>query len=251
MTSSSTPTPAAATRSAEVRSNDWEGRFQIPTFVAALLVIPTLVIEESGIQGAWRVIAAVLDGLIWGVFLAQVVVLLIVTPDRRKWILRHPLEVCIVLLTPPFLPASLQSARILRLLRVFRIAITARSLRRYLSFDGLRIATVLAIFGILGAGAIFADFEHISPWDGVWWAIGTVTTMGSEIYPHTTEGRIVAIVILVLGVGYVAVLTGALTQFFVRAMHAEVDEGADLGTRIDALSREIASLRDDIRRLSA
>ncbi len=177
--------------------------------------------------------------------------MLVVTRDRVGWVRHHPLELCIVVLTPPFLPATLQSARILRLLRVMRVAITARSLRRYLSFEGLKIATVVALFGILGAGAVFADFEHISAWDGVWWAIGTVTTMGSEIYPHTTEGRIVAILILVLGVGYVAVLTGALTQFFVRAMAAESEGTDDVGKRIDALTTAVDLLRDEIRALSS
>jgi voltage-gated potassium channel len=239
----SVPTPDA-------RSELWDERFRRPTFVAALLVIPTLVIEESGIPGTWRVVAALLNWLIWGVFLAQVVVMLVVTRDRAHWLRHHPLELCIVLLTPPLLPASLQSARILRLLRVFRVVITARSLRQhYFSLNGLKIATVVALFGILGAGAVFADFEHLSAWDGIWWAIGTVTTMGSEIYPHTTEGRIVAIVILVLGVGYVAVLTGALTQFILRVMSAEVESTDDVSKRIDGLRDEIALLRDDIRAL--
>jgi voltage-gated potassium channel len=233
----------------DARSERWDERFRRPTFVAALLVIPTLFIEESGIPGAWRLVAALLNWLIWGTFLAQVVVMLVVSRDRPHWIRHHPLELCIVLLTPPFLPASLQSARILRLLRVFRVVLTARSVRHYFSFTGLKIATVVALFGILGAGAIFADFEHLSAWDGVWWAIGTVTTLGSEIYPHTTEGRIVAILVLVLGVGYVAVLTGALTQFFVRVMNAEAGSSEDVSKRIDVLTAEITSLRDDIRAL--
>src|ERR1700730_7802384 len=231
---------------ADARSQEWDKRFRGPTFAAALLVIPTLVIEESNLPGAWRVLAAALNWVIWGVFLAQVIVMLVVTRDRAGWIRHHPLELCIVVLTPPFLPASLQSARILRLLRVFRVAITARSLRGFFSINGLKVATVVALFGILGAGAIFADFEHLSAWDGVWWAIGTVTTMGSEIYPHTAEGRVVAIIILVLGGGYVAVLTGALTQFFGRAMHAEVESSDDLSKRIDGLRDEIASLRTEI-----
>lgn len=44
----SVPTPDA-------RSELWDERFRRPTFVAALLVIPTLVIEESGIPayGVW------------------------------------------------------------------------------------------------------------------------------------------------------------------------------------------------------
>lgn len=52
-----------------------------------------------------------------------------------------------------------------------------------------------------------------------------------------------------IGVGYIAVLTGALAQLFVRSMHAEVDAKANVGQRIDGLSAEIAALRDEIHGL--
>ena len=87
------------------------------------------------------------------------------------------------------------------------------------------------------------------PWDGVWWAINTVTTAGSYYSPQTTAGRAITIAVLVVGVGYIAVLTGAIAQLFVRAMHAEVNAEADLGGRIDGLSAEIASLREVIHGL--
>jgi voltage-gated potassium channel len=44
-----------------------------------------------------------------------------VVDDRRQWLRDHPLEVAIVLLTPPFMPASLQAARLARLLRLLRL----------------------------------------------------------------------------------------------------------------------------------
>ena len=44
--------------------------------------------------------------------------MLAVVPDRGRWLRDHPLEVAIVVLTPPFLPASLQAARAFRLLRL-------------------------------------------------------------------------------------------------------------------------------------
>jgi hypothetical protein len=47
----------------------------------------------------------------------------------------------------------------------------------------------------------------------------------------------------------VAVLSGALTQFFVRVMNAEAGSADDVSKRIDELTVEIASLRDDIRTL--
>ncbi len=228
----------------------WDDRFRLPTLVAALLVIPTIVLEETGLPGAWQAAATALNWLIWSVFLAQVVVMVVVTKHRRRWLGAHPLEVLIVLLTPPFLPATLQGARILRLLRLFRVAITARSLRNYFSMTGLKFASVIAIFGVLGAGAVFAAVEprqHLSTWDGVWWALNQVTTAGSEYYPHTTAGRVVAAAVLLVGVGYIAILTGAMAQLFIKAMHAEVDSSGDLTQGIESLRAEIRALREEVR----
>jgi hypothetical protein len=42
----------------------------------------------------------------WLLFALELVVMVVVVRDRWQWLRRHPLEVAIVVLTPPFLPAS-------------------------------------------------------------------------------------------------------------------------------------------------
>jgi len=73
--------------------------------VAALAVIPTLAIEASDPDGAAAHLAVALDGAIWSIFLLELLVRLRLSDDRRAWLRGHPLEVAIVVLTPPFLPA--------------------------------------------------------------------------------------------------------------------------------------------------
>jgi voltage-gated potassium channel len=111
---------------------------------------------------------------------------------------------------------------------------------------------LVAIVGVLGAGALFAAVEpqqHLSTWDGMWWGINEVTTVGSEFFPHTAAGRVVATAVLLVGVGYIAVLTGAMAQLFIRAMQSEVEAEADVGRRVDDLRAEIAMLREEIHAL--
>jgi hypothetical protein len=86
-------------------------RFEIPVVVAALLVIPVIVIEESEPGAPSSTVAAVANWLIWLVFAAELVAMLAVVPSRKAWLRRHPLEVAVVVLTPPFAPASIQAAR--------------------------------------------------------------------------------------------------------------------------------------------
>jgi voltage-gated potassium channel len=70
----------------------------------------------------------------------------------------------------------------------------------------------------VAGGAAFVGFEkhsqHLNAWDGIYWAITTMTTVGSDIYPTTTGGEIVSVVVAVVGIAFVAMLTGAVAQRF-------------------------------------
>jgi voltage-gated potassium channel len=72
----------------------------------------------------------------WLAFLAELVVMLIVVEDRRRWLREHPIEVIATVLSPPFLPSSLAAARVLRLLRLVRLLRLAVVVRRLFTFDG-------------------------------------------------------------------------------------------------------------------
>src|SRR3954467_2384776 len=118
-----------------------------------------------------------------------------------------------------FLPATLQAARVFRLLRLVRLLKLAVLSRRLLSTEGVRDAAVLALLMVLGGGAAFAAIENghqqqpVTAWDGVWWAITTVTTVGyGDFAPKTNGGRAIAIAVMIVGIGFVAILTAAAAE---------------------------------------
>ena len=160
--------------------------------VAALLVIPAIVIEQSDVGQPLDTVAVVLNWATWLAFLVELVVMLAVVPNRWRWLREHPLELVIVVLTPPFLPPSLQAARVFRLLRLLRLVRAAKLARRLLSLEGVRAAAMLAVLTVLAGGTAFAAVEKqqdLSAWDGVWWAATTVTTVGyGDIAPKTSPG---------------------------------------------------------------
>lgn len=203
-------------------------RFELPMLVAALLVVPVIAVEQSSVEEPWRSAAELLNWAIWIAFALELVVMLAVVPNRWEWIRRHPIEVVIVVLTPPFLPASLQGARVLRLLRLLRLIRVAQLARAVFSLEGLRWASLLAVMTALGGGAAFAYAEgtRLSTWDGVWWAVTTMTTVGyGDIYPETTLGRFIATAVMIVGIGFIAILTAALAERFVsREVESETDE---------------------------
>lgn len=185
-----------------------------------------MVLEQARVSHGWKLFASDLNWIIWSVFAAEIVVLLAITSDRQQWLRAHVLEVAIVVLTPPFLPASLQALRLFRLLRVLRLAVLVRQCRRIFTLDGVRFAAVLTVVAALGGGALFTSLEKgYSTWDGVWWATTTMTTVGyGDVTPHTTPSRILAIVLMLVGLAFVSLVTGAVAQRF---MHAQIDNGAD------------------------
>lgn len=238
------------------RSRHIAKRFQLPMLVAALLVIPVIAIEQSELGDPWRTTASVLNWAIWIAFAIELVVMLSVVPNRRDWVMNHPIEVIVVLLTPPFLPASLQAARVLRLLRLLRLVRVAQLARTVFSLDGLRWASLLAMMTALGGGAAFAYAEgaELSTWDGVWWAMTTMTTVGyGDIYPHTQLGRLIAIAVMLVGIGFVAILTAALAERFVsREVQQETASvSADVEHAEDMVLAELRAVTARLQQIEA
>jgi len=230
------------------RASRVEHRLEWPMLVMALLVIPTIAIEQSNVSQPWDTIATVLNWTIWSAFLAEIIVMLRVVPDRGRWLREHPLEVAIVVLTPPFLPASLQAARVFRLLRLVRLLRLAKLTRGLFSTEGVRDAGVLAVMTVLAGGAGFAAVETtprhpVSAWDGVWWAITTVTTVGyGDFTPKTDAGRAIAIVVMFMGIGFIAILTAAAAGRFLREHQAETNALEAVESRLDEVLDRLAAL---------
>ncbi len=203
--------------------------------VLALLVVPVILIEESHPSAAWRQVAAIGNWIIWLGFLAEVVFVVSVAPRKKAALRAHWLDVAIVFLSGPLLPALLSSLRLTRLLRLMRLlrlaalagrALTAqRTLTSRQGFRYVAMATVLLVI-LAGFSVSIADREEFtSPWLGMWWAVTTVTTVGyGDVYPHTVAGRIIASVLMIIGIGFLSLLTASIASSFVSQDAAVEDQ---------------------------
>jgi len=127
---------------------------------------------------------------------------------------------------------DLRAVRAFRLVRVFRVF---KILRYSRALDRLRVAfkevrEELIVFGMMTAIIVYLAsvgiyyFESESQPDKFgsvfhcqWWAIVTLTTVGyGDTYPITVGGRVFTGVVLLLGVGVVAVPTGLLASALAR-----------------------------------
>lgn len=239
--------------SAGMWRQDESGRVHTPleplVLAATLALIPVLIIEADAHAAGWRTFAFVANWVIWGLFVLELAAILFVATRKKAALRAHWLDVAIVVLTIPLLGAALSSLRLARFVRLLRAgAILGRSLqaqRRLTSGDSLRIAGVVTILFVVVAGAAqhaLDSGEFTSMWDGVWWALVTVTTVGyGDIYPKTIEGRLVGIVVMLIGIGFLSVLTAAIASRFVRADTA--DDSQEILDTLKRLEGEVQELK--------
>ena len=189
----------------------------LPVLLAALGVIPLLVVEEWILPDSDSPWLAVANWAIWAVFTVELAVMLAVTPQRRAYLRHYWLDVAIVMVTFPLLPHLLLALRLLRLVVVVRHLRTA--LGRVLGFAGLRYVLVVLAGLLIGGGVVFSRLEEEhSVADGIWWAVVTATSVGyGDLVPASSQGRVLATVLMLLGVGFMALLTAAIAAHIVDA----------------------------------
>jgi voltage-gated potassium channel len=220
---------------------------------ATLALIPVFVIESEANSNVWKDIAYTTNWLIWFVFAAELAFILAVAPRKAAALRAHWLDALIVVVTSPPFGAFLSSLRLLRLARLLRLirlgAIMARLMQRERALSSgtvFRFAAILTLLVIVVAGAVESLVDNgdvHSTWDGIWWAAVTVTTVGyGDITVHSVPGRIVAMAVMLVGIGFLSVLTATIASQFV-----QTDSGDEAKEILAALAR-IESELADVRR---
>ncbi len=146
--------------------------------------------------------------------------------------------------------------RIVRLIRILRAFRSSKNLLRYLvsQRQGTSLAAVASVAFVLMifAAITVLQFETLpesnikNAGDAFWWAFVTVTTVGyGDKFPITTEGRVVACILMAAGVGLFGSLTGFVATLFVKP-GAEQEK-----SELNELTVEVRKLREKVEALEA
>jgi len=234
-------------------TQDQSGRVHTPfeplVLAATLALFPVLIIESDATSQGWKRFADVANWAIWAVFAIELAAVLIVARRKKAALRAHWLDVAIVVLTVPLLGKALSWIRFARFLRLARFgAVAGRALqaeRRLTSGDSLRIASILTLTAIVVAASAmqaFASNEFDSLWDSTWWAVVTVTTVGyGDFYPTSVQGRLVGIVLMFVGIGFLSLLTASIASKFVK--EERTDERAEMMEALHRIEADLAELK--------
>jgi voltage-gated potassium channel len=238
-----------------LRWERWRGLAQVlevAVIVAALATVPLVVASLRGVTGPEIVL---IDWVLWSVFLLEYVLMLILVRQPRAYARGNWLSVVIIIGSFPLLPAILGTTRLARLVGVIRLlrllGFSARgfiALRYILARRGLTYVVMLTALLVVVGGGVLSLIEPDSVdggfGSGIWWALVTTTTVGyGDIAPETTPGRLVAAVLMLMGIGLISTLAASVAAYFVGQ-----EEGPDLGEINERLERIEALLREQGRR---
>ena len=241
-----------------------EDSLETPMLVLAFVWLALLV---GGLIWGESLMFEVLGTIIWVIFILDFAVAFVLAPHKIAYLKNNWLT-ALSLLVP-----ALRLFRFSRVFRLFRLARMGRSLRllRVVSslnrgmralgaslsrrgFGYVLALTVLVTF--TGAAGMYA-FENAAPGglksygEALWWTTMVLTTMGSQYWPQTIEGRVLCVFLALYAFAVFGYVTATLATFFI-GRDAEDDEAELAGARqLAALREEMIALREEIRRTTA
>jgi voltage-gated potassium channel len=233
---------------------DW---LDLPMLVLSFVWLALFIIELIwGLNPLLNTVSTV----IWILFILNFLLEFIVAPHKRTYLRQN-----LITIGSLALPA-LRTLKVLRVVRAARgvrlLSVMTRTNRgmRSLSASFRRrgfgyVIALTALVIVIGAAGMYA-FEREVPsglqnyGTALWWTAMLMTTMGSDYFPETPEGRILCFLLALYAFAVFGYVTATIATFFV-GRDAE-DETAEIaGTKsIQALQAEIAALRVELKTLS-
>lgn len=220
-----TSSPAAT--SSAVR--EATGPYQLFVLALSLFVLVALAIRlVADLTPETRTILDYADLGVCVLFLGDFVLSLVRAPDKRAYLLRWgwiDLASSIPVLDQLRWGRAARALRVLRVLRGVRASkiLSTFILQRRSESAFLAVALLSIVFVVLGSIAVLhfedgaeANIENAE--DALWWAVVTITTVGyGDRYPVTTEGRLIAVGLMIAGVGLFGTFTGFVASWFLEA----------------------------------
>jgi voltage-gated potassium channel len=233
----------------------YEGFLVLLALVVAVLLVWDLSYDVPPGQQRWFTI---IDRFVIIVYALDYTIRLVRTRNKRRFFLYHLPELIAVI---PFdrafrLARLLRIQRLLPLVRAYRLLMFSR--RAWAGFldlvttNNFHHIVVFTVFLVLMASIGILHFESgvVSFGEAVWGSIVTLSTVGyGDIAPRTIEGRIIAVGLMIVGIGLLATLAGTSATFFLRRTLGEEFTRPEQRSARETLARAIRGKLERVHEL--
>jgi voltage-gated potassium channel len=173
------------------------------------------------------------------IFTIEYLLRIIVADNKLKYIFSFYGLIDLLAILPFYITAgldlrSLRAFRLLRLFSLFKLARYLKALRRLKLAMQIAMEEIILFFIMtlillfISAVGIYYFENPVQPqvysslFDSLWWSVTTITTVGyGDMVPLTPGGRMFTFVVLMIGLGIVAIPTGILASSLTKAREME------------------------------
>ena len=101
-------------------------------------------------------------------------------------------------------------------------------------------------------GLYLFDPGMTSLFDSLWFVVSTLTTVGyGDVLPNTTIGKVISLILLIVGVLSFSAITAAMASYFNKKLLNEgADELKEINDKLDSNEQELKELKEEIARLN-
>ena len=231
------------------RLEAYEDRTSLVMVILALVYLGVFAAQVL-IYPLERTTAIALDVIsysIWVTFAVDLAVRTWMAPHRWAYLGKHPIDVLAVVV-PAF--------RSLRVLRVVTAGqwLVRRGARLAVGQTVLAIVIAVGFLAFMGAlavldaerGAQGSNIENFG--DAIWWSFVTMSTVGyGDAFPVTGQGQMVAVGMMLVGVGLLGVVSATLASGFIARLEGEQQSDMNLLlSKVEELHAEVSSLRTEL-----
>lgn len=195
--------------------------------ILSILMLVILIAENTlELSEYSKYIFSLINALIWFIFVIDYLIRFFKSNQKWSFFKRNLIDlISIIPLNSIFVALRIvrfaKFIKLIKFLKFFKASILLikfkNRLDKFFKTNKFNYVVYLTILTILLGAISISLVEKMSFSDALWWSFVTTTTVGyGDISPSTHIGRLIAVVLMLTGIGFLGMLTGTISSFFIQ-----------------------------------